>query len=148
MASIKLQGNSGGSGSVILTAPNTNSTRTITLPDQDINFGNLGGAGSTQAWVNFNGTGTVAIRDDGNVSSVTDNGTGDYNIAFSTALTSSSFAINHGGRRITNNTNESALNLGIYGTGNFSTSSNRVLTYDNNSDGRQDCQQIGFSAIL
>ena len=148
MATIKLQGNSGGSGNVTLTAPSTNSNRTITLPDQDMDFGNLGGAGSTQAWVNFQGSGTVSIRDDGNVSSVTDNGTGDYNIAFSTALTSSSFAINHGGRRITNNTNESAFLLGLYGTGNFSTSSNRVLTYDNDTNGRQDCQQVGFSAIL
>ena len=31
-----------------------------------------------RAWVNFNGTGTVAIRASGNVSSITDNGTGDY----------------------------------------------------------------------
>jgi len=43
MATIKLQGNSSGSGTVVLTAPNTNSTRTITLPDQDVNLGNLGG---------------------------------------------------------------------------------------------------------
>lgn len=43
MANIKLQGNPSGSGSVILTAPNTNSTRTITLPDQDVDLGNLGG---------------------------------------------------------------------------------------------------------
>ena len=39
MATIKLQGNSSGSGSVTLTAPNTNSTRTITLPDQDVVLG-------------------------------------------------------------------------------------------------------------
>ena len=42
MATIKLQGNSSGSGSVTLTAPNTNSARTITLPDQDVDFGSLG----------------------------------------------------------------------------------------------------------
>jgi len=42
MATIKLQGNASGSGTVILTAPNTNSTRTITLPDQDVDFGSLG----------------------------------------------------------------------------------------------------------
>jgi len=39
-----------------------------------------------RAWVNFNGTGTVAIRDSGNVSSITDNGTGDYTINFTTAM--------------------------------------------------------------
>jgi hypothetical protein len=36
--------------------------------------------------VNFNGTGTVAIRASGNVSSITDNGTGDYTVNFTTAM--------------------------------------------------------------
>lgn len=39
-----------------------------------------------RAWVNFNGTGTVAIRASGNVTSITDNGTGDYTVNFTTAM--------------------------------------------------------------
>ena len=39
-----------------------------------------------RAWVNFDGTGTVAIRAAGNVSSITDNGTGDYTVNFTTAM--------------------------------------------------------------
>jgi hypothetical protein len=39
-----------------------------------------------RAWVNFNGTGTVAIRASGNVSSITDNGTGDYTINLTNAM--------------------------------------------------------------
>jgi hypothetical protein len=39
-----------------------------------------------RAWVNFNGTGTVAIRASGNVSSITDNGTGTYTVNFTTAM--------------------------------------------------------------
>ena len=39
-----------------------------------------------RAWVNFNGTGTVAIRASFNVSSITDNGTGDYTVNFTTAM--------------------------------------------------------------
>ena len=39
-----------------------------------------------KVWVNFNGTGTVAIRDDFNVSSITDSSTGEYLVNFSTAL--------------------------------------------------------------
>jgi hypothetical protein len=39
-----------------------------------------------RAWVNFKGTGTVAIRASGNVSSITDNGTGDYTVNFATAM--------------------------------------------------------------
>ena len=44
-----------------------------------------------KAWVNFNGTGTVAIRDDFNVSSITDNGTGSYTVNFTTAMTDANY---------------------------------------------------------
>ena len=44
-----------------------------------------------KAWVNFNGTGTVAIRASGNVSSITDNGTGDYTLNFTTALADANY---------------------------------------------------------
>lgn len=44
------------------------------------------------AWVNFNGTGTVAIRDSFNVSSITDNGTGDYTINFTNELDDANYA--------------------------------------------------------
>jgi hypothetical protein len=44
------------------------------------------------AWVNFNGTGTVAIRDSENVSSITDNGTGHYSINFSVAMANTNYA--------------------------------------------------------
>jgi hypothetical protein len=47
-----------------------------------------------RAWVNFNGTGTVAIRASGNVSSITDNGTGDYTVNFATALADANYAAN------------------------------------------------------
>jgi hypothetical protein len=48
---------------------------------------------SARAWVNFNGTGTVAIRASGNVSSITDNGTGNYTVNFSTAMPNADYAI-------------------------------------------------------
>jgi len=35
-----------------------------------------------KAWINFNGTGTIAISDSYNVTSITDNGTGDYTITW------------------------------------------------------------------
>jgi hypothetical protein len=92
MATIKLQGNASGSGSVTLTAPNTNSARTITLPDQDIDFGDLGGAGSVQTWVNWGGEGLVAIRGSGNVSSVTDLGTGQYRVNYSSSFSNTNYS--------------------------------------------------------
>ena len=45
-----------------------------------------------RAWVNFNGTGTVAIRAAGNVASITDNGTGDYTVNFTTAMPDANYA--------------------------------------------------------
>jgi hypothetical protein len=44
-----------------------------------------------RAWVNFNGTGTVAIRASGNVSSITDNGTGNYTVNFTTAMPTANY---------------------------------------------------------
>lgn len=52
-----------------------------------------------RAWVNFNGTGTVAIRSSGNVSSITDNGTGDYTVNFTTAMTDRNYAVTVGNGR-------------------------------------------------
>lgn len=49
--------------------------------------------GSAKAWVNFNGTGTVAIRAAFNVSSITDNGVGDYTVNFTTALADANYAM-------------------------------------------------------
>ena len=46
-----------------------------------------------RAWVNFNGTGVVAIRQSFNVSSITDNGTGDYTVNFTTAITDANYGV-------------------------------------------------------
>lgn len=48
--------------------------------------------GSAKAWVSFNGTGTVAIRAGYNVSSITDNGVGDYTVNFTNALPDANYA--------------------------------------------------------
>jgi hypothetical protein len=49
--------------------------------------------GAAKAWVNFNGTGTVAIRAQFNVSSITDNGTGDYTVNFTTAMADANYCV-------------------------------------------------------
>ena len=189
MSKLKVSGNASGTGVITLEAPNTNTDRTITLPDGDISFGvgiddnatstaitidaservNIGDLGLTpdtsadnlsiegvgagmsilthnggqgkivfgeqddtskamigfysggtdrlvfsgadsstehlaitsdgrglsqftaKAWVNFNGTGTVAIRDSHNVSSITDNGTGQYQVNFTNAMANANY---------------------------------------------------------
>lgn len=62
------------------------------------NFDTAGG-NAVKAWVNFNGTGTVAIRASFNVSSITDNGTGDYTVNFTNALADANYSVNTTSRR-------------------------------------------------
>jgi hypothetical protein len=59
-------------------------------------YGSTATAYGCRAWVNFNGQGTVAIRASGNVSSITDNGTGDYTINFTTAMPDANYAFTVG----------------------------------------------------
>ena len=56
-------------------------------------YGSVATAYGCRAWVNFNGTGTVAIRASGNVTSITDNGTGDYTVNFTTAMPDANYAV-------------------------------------------------------
>lgn len=49
-----------------------------------------------RAFVNFNGTGTVSIRASGNLSSITDNSTGDYTLNFTTAMPDANYTVNIG----------------------------------------------------
>jgi hypothetical protein len=53
-------------------------------------------SGLAKAWVNFNGTGAVAIRASYNVSSITDNGTGDYTVNFTTAMADANYVASFG----------------------------------------------------
>ena len=78
----------------------TNDTNAITVDGSQVvsfgnNFGTVAGLPSFQcrAWVNFNGTGTVAIRASGNVSSITDNAAGDYTINFTTAMVDANYVM-------------------------------------------------------
>ena len=48
--------------------------------------------GSAKAWVNFNGTGTIAARDSLNLSSLTDNATGDYTVNFTNAMGNANYS--------------------------------------------------------
>lgn len=53
----------------------------------------LTGQTAAKAWVDFNGTGTVSIRESANASSITDNGTGNYTVNFTTAMTDANYAV-------------------------------------------------------
>jgi hypothetical protein len=69
-----------------LTTPNINSAQFATVTGTAPLY-------AARAWVTFNGTGTVAIRASGNVTSITDNGVGDYTVNFTTAMTDTNYCI-------------------------------------------------------
>ena len=77
-----------------------------------------------RAWVNFNGTGTVAIRASGNVSSITDNGTGDYTINFTTAMPDANYAVS--GTNAFSGANTSLYAIKPYTNGSFAVGSIRI----------------------
>ena len=89
-------------------------------------------SGAAKAWVNFNGTGTVAIRDSFNVSSITDNGTGDYTVNFTTAFPSANYAVSFGGQDVASSLWWRGLGSGYSNNSGFSTSSYRFQTWNPN----------------
>lgn len=74
-------------------------------------FGSVATAYGCRAWVNFNGSGTVAIRASGNVSSITDNGTGDYTINFSNAMPDANYTLTASAGRGSGGTDPRAVGL-------------------------------------
>ena len=89
-------------------------------------YGSVATAYGCRAWVNFNGTGTPAIRASGNVTSITDNGTGNYTVNFTTAMTDANYSI-----LVTTKETDNATVSGDGTNGmaySYSTSSVRVLT--------------------
>ena len=92
-----------------------------------LNAGGTAPIYACRAWVNFNGTGTVAIRASGNVSSITDNGTGDYTLNFITAMTDINYSISQMGQGGNNILPISDLRVrGAIGTAPLSTSAVRL----------------------
>ena len=83
------------SGATIGSSSGTERVRIESNGDLKFNsgYGSVATAYGCRAWVNFNGTGTVAIRDSGNVSSITDSGVGDYRVNFSTAMPDTDYAV-------------------------------------------------------
>lgn len=124
MSKIAITGAATGTATFTIESPATSTNRTLTIPDAtttivgtdatqtltnktlttpNINSAQVDTVSGTaplyftRAWVNFNGTGTVAIRASGNVSSITDNGTSDYTVNFATAMPDANYAASFSG---------------------------------------------------
>ena len=95
-------------------------------------------ATTVKAWVNFNGSGTVSIRSDGNVSSITDNGTGDFTTNIDNSLSAASYAVLGTSRDTTGGSG-----------GNFSLAGATVATLANSyQTGLCRCRAVATSDLL
>lgn len=139
-------------GDITLTPTDTASNLVVTIPagtstlvTNDTLPTQLNASGSApiyacRAWVNFNGTGTVAIRASGNVSSVTDNGTGNYTVNFTTAIEDANYSMN--------TTSASAgSSVRLCSPGTLATASAQVLTVNSNNSALED-QSFVFVSIF
>jgi hypothetical protein len=166
MSKISLQPNDSGTGTFTLESPNSNTNRTLTLPDEAgtvatvenlpagytdsdaLSLFNATGSApvyACRAWVNFDGTGTVAIRASGNVSSITDNGTGDYTVSFATAMPDNNYAISGFGRldlSTTSNVINRVPDIGVRRASTPSTSSVRIQCNEGGDRIAFDCDFI------
>jgi hypothetical protein len=147
MSKISIEGNALGTGTFTIASPNSNTSRSITLPDaagavvldtatqtltnktltsptlttpniDSAQFATVSGTApiyACRAWVNFDGTGTPAIRASGNVSSITDNGTDNYTVNFTTAMPDVNYATSVYATR------DSTINQTFWGNGIFPT---------------------------
>ena len=105
-----------------------------------------GGVGDTEAWVNFKGDGAVTIRGDGDVSSITDNGTGIVTVNFDTTKASADYSVPAAG----NVGNSSSLGA-IASTCpfNFTTGSAQVVTgYQQVTAQKYDLRVVSMAIIL
>jgi hypothetical protein len=111
-------------------------------------YGSAATAYGCRAWVNFNGTGTVAIRASGNVSSITDNGTGDYTVDFTTAMPDANYSV-----AATSTIQAGISNAGVVAsvrntsgtTPTQTTSGTRIITIGVSSAGEADVCQVTVS---
>lgn len=98
------------------------------IPATALEFATISSS-NIKSWINFDGTGTPSIRASLNVSSITDNGTADYTVNFTNALTDANYAVAGDGA-----TSGTTLNAGTYNRGPtlcsqaLSTSSFRIIT--------------------
>ena len=78
--------------------------------------------GTAKAWVNFNGTGTIATRDSYNVTSLTDNATANYTVTLTSSMSDADYAVTTSSSSAIGNNNQWAVSICVNGADNTSSS--------------------------
>lgn len=169
MSQVAISGNASGTGTLTIASPNTNSNYTLTLPTAttelvgtdttqtltnktlttpNINSAQVATVSGTapiyfaRAWVNFNGTGTVAILASGNVTSITDNGTGEYTVNITTAMPDANFVVSGSAHYLADNSNPPAALLLSRKTGSLQTTTTVAVQSWISGSNAIDCQRV------
>jgi len=112
-------------------------------PWYGVNSGN-----GARAWVNFNGTGTVAIRASANVSSITDNGgQGDYTVNFTTAMPDANYSIMGSASTTSGDVNRGNRFVTLYDGSAPAAGSCRFYTAQSNTAVNRDCIYISLAVF-
>ena len=111
-------------------------------------LGSAEASGLCKAWVNFNGTSTVAIRASYNVSSITDNGTGDYTVNFTTALADANYCWQGTIWRNVTNADGSGAVAQNYNNSTVTSSALQVFCRDVNDAGTGLADPLGFNIAI
>jgi len=111
-------------------------------------YGSAATAYGCRAWVNFNGTGTVAIRASGNVTSITDNGTGDYTVNFTNAMPDANYSsVGACAKNDNNNDGNQTVQVGGFSGSLQTASACRIRTVYITGFSAQDSPQVTFAAF-
>ena len=92
-----------------------------------------------KVWVNFDGTGTIAIRDDFNVTDLVDNGTGDYTINFTNSMADTNYAV---ALSAASDTTGGSGNRRIISPRTKATNSHRISCNAVSNNDAKDCVQV------
>jgi len=127
-----------GSGNLTV-ANNLSVTGTAPIPDALSTASGSAPSYSARAWVNFNGIGTLAIKGSGNVSSVTDNGTGQFTVNFATAMPNANYSV--ATVTSTNGSDDRAASSAIDDR-TYTTSAIRILVWNGGGYGDQENNSV------
>ena len=94
-----------------------------------------------KVWVNFDGTGTIAIRDDFNVNDLTDNGTGDYTVNFTNSMADTNYAV---ALSAASDTTGGSGNRRIISPRTKATNSHRISCNAVSNNDAKDCVQVNM----
>jgi len=163
VSKIALSPDSSGTATFTIASPNSNTNRTLTLPDvagtlltttgdgsgltgitsyadsDALSLFNASGSApvfACRAWVHFDGSGTVSIDGDGNVDSITDLGTGQYRVNFTTAMQDGNYCV------CTSNNASGSGGVPYHGITNGSTATTSVSIRTTNSTSFVDSSQV------